>query len=432
MGGVGMDSQIGIRFLSGRVVVLVSLLLALAVPFRAALASSGSLSNLDALRYIASHGDLIQAFGADASKGRSHYEAWGIKEGRTITFDPNRYMASHPDLIMAFAGSEEKATRHYIEWGYREGRSTTAFDGLAYIASHADLMAAFGADSAKATRHYIDWGYKEGRRITFDPLAYIASYADLIVAFATDAVAGTKHYIQWGFKEGRRILFDALAYIARYADIQAAFGSDTVAATKHYILWGSKEGRNGEAVAIHVAGMPSSATSYQPIKVRISTEAPGCRANVFASGDTQILHVRDLGNGEFSFRAPVAYRNATATIKVQTTGASQCAGSATLKMAVTPVESSQLAFMKLSPYRSDIDTAFKSKHYAILEYGMASSYVAERVTTTFCYPTPKDCSTSKDYIPAYVPSGMHAGDFNGDGHQDVVIAADIVDRPYEA
>ncbi|MBM4231448.1 MAG: hypothetical protein FJ184_11985, partial [Gammaproteobacteria bacterium] len=42
------------------------------------------LSDLDALRYIASHPDLIAAFGADASKGRSHYEQWGIKEGRKI------------------------------------------------------------------------------------------------------------------------------------------------------------------------------------------------------------------------------------------------------------------------------------------------------------------------------------------------------------
>jgi hypothetical protein len=427
-----MDKRVGIRLFSGRLVGIFWLFFVFAVPLRPTLASSGPLSDLDSLRYVASHGDLIQAFGADAAKGRSHYEAWGIKEGRKITFDPNRYMASHPDLIMAFAGSEDKATRHYIEWGFREGRSTTAFDGLAYLASHADLMVAFGTDSAKATRHYIDWGYKEGRRITFDPLAYIASYADLIAAFATDAVAGANHYIQWGFKEGRRILFDALTYIARYADIQAAFGSDTVAATKHYILWGSKEGRNGEAVAISVAGVPANATSYQPIKIRISTEASGCRANVSAVGEPQILHVRDLGNGEFSFRAPVAYRNATATIKVQTAGDPQCAGSATLRMAVAPVEASRLAFMKLSPYRSDIDTAFKSKHYAILEYGMASGYVAERVTTTFCYPTPKDCTTSKDYIPAYVPSGMHAGDFNGDGHQDVVIAADIVDRPYEA
>ena len=225
-------------------------------------AQISSLSDLDSLRYIASHPDLIEVFGADAGKGRSHYEQYGSKEGRKITFDPNRYMASHPDLILALGGSEERATRHYIQWGYREGRSTTAFDGLAYIASHGDLIAAFGTDSVKATRHYIDWGYVEGRRVTFDPLAYIASYADLIASFATDAVAGAKHYIEKGYQEGRRILFDALGYLARNFDLQQAFGSDTVAATKHYINWGFKEGRAYSfTVSVDIAGAGSASTT---------------------------------------------------------------------------------------------------------------------------------------------------------------------------
>jgi hypothetical protein len=245
-------------------------LLALTVIGANSFAQIGRLSDFDSLRYIASHGDLIQAFGADAGKGRSHYEQYGVNEGRRITFDPNRYMASHPDLILAFGGSEEKATRHYIEWGYREGRTTTGFDGLAYIASYGDLIAAFGTDSAKATRHYIDWGYKEGRRISFDPLAYIASYADLIAAFATDAIAGAKHYIEWGYKEGRRILFDALAYIARYADIQAAFGSDIAAATRHYIQYGFREGRSFAPVA--------DGTAAYNLTVSLKAEAPSAGA----------------------------------------------------------------------------------------------------------------------------------------------------------
>lgn len=272
-----------IRFVVPRLALLASLLVT------SVQAQVAPLSDLDSLRYIASHGDLIQVFGADPSKGRSHYEQWGVKEGRKITFDPNRYMASHPDLIIAFAGSEEKATRHYIEWGYREGRSITAFDGLAYLASHADLMAAFGDDSAKATRHYIDWGYKEGRRITFDPLAYIASYADLIAAFATDVVAGAKHYIQWGFKEGRKILFDALAYIARHADIRAAFGNDSVAATKHYIQFGFKEGRSFAPVSV--------TNSTYSLNIFLKAEGP-------SAGDTLPFTNPNVGGNIADFKNP--------------------------------------------------------------------------------------------------------------------------------
>jgi hypothetical protein len=80
-------------------------------------AQTASLSDLDSLRYIASHGDLIEAFGADAAKGRSHYEQYGLKEGRKITFDPLQYTASHPDLIEAFGSDATKATTHYIRFG---------------------------------------------------------------------------------------------------------------------------------------------------------------------------------------------------------------------------------------------------------------------------------------------------------------------------
>ncbi len=193
-----------------------------------------ALSDLDALRYIASHPDLIQAYGADANKGRSHYETWGKKEGRTITFNPLNYTASHPDLI-----------------------------------------AAFGTDQVKATTHYIQWGYKEGRQTTFSPFAYIASYIDLIRAFGADAIAGAKHFIEYGLREGRRIVFDALTYINTYADLRAVFGTDTNAGAKHYIEWGVNERRT--ALAPTVVWTPpfvefdNQSKSVQEIPVAIQT-----------------------------------------------------------------------------------------------------------------------------------------------------------------
>jgi uncharacterized protein (DUF1800 family) len=217
---------------------------------RAAIASAAPLSDLDALRYIASHGDLIQAFGADASKGRSHYEQQGLKEGRKITFEPLIYIATHPDLMVAFKVDELQATRHYINHGFKENRSAGNFDPLRHIASHGDLIKAFGLNTTDATKNYILDGYAEGRQSDFDALAYIASHADLMAAFATDVVAATKHFIQWGFNEGRRVTFNALAYIASYADLIGAFGTDVVAATKHYIAFGYQEGRRATFNAV--------------------------------------------------------------------------------------------------------------------------------------------------------------------------------------
>ena len=212
--------------------------------------SQAPLSDLDALRYVASHGDLIEAFGADAVKGRAHYEQFAAKEGRKITFQPLIYIASHPDLMAAFKLDELQATRHYINYGSKENRSSGNFDPLRYIASHGDLITAFGLNTTEATKNYILFGHSEGRKSDFDALAYIASYADLMSAFATDVAAATKHFIQSGFAEGRRITFDALAYIASYADLIAAFGTDVVAAAKHYISFGYQEGRRATFNAV--------------------------------------------------------------------------------------------------------------------------------------------------------------------------------------
>lgn len=210
------------------------------------------LSDLDALRYIASYPDLIQVLGADAAKGRAHYQASGAREGRQISFEPLYYTASYPDLIPAFGTNEIQATTHYIQSGYREGRRVN-FDPLRYAASYPDLLAAFAGDGRKAAAHYIQMGFREGRRPTFsdtDALSYIASYVDLIVAFGSDVAQGIRHYVSVGYREGRRIVFDAIAYIANYADLRQAFGTDTAAATRHWVERGFAEGR--------VASVPSA------------------------------------------------------------------------------------------------------------------------------------------------------------------------------
>ena len=82
------------------------------------------LSELDALRYIASYPDLIRAFGIDAAKGRAHYDTAGTAEGRTISFDPSAYVSRYPDLRSAFGQDLLAATRHYIQYGFAEGRTS--------------------------------------------------------------------------------------------------------------------------------------------------------------------------------------------------------------------------------------------------------------------------------------------------------------------
>ena len=69
-------------------------------------------SDEQALAYIASHADLIDAFGEDPSAGRLHYREHGAAEGRKITFDPFAY-ADRVDIVSR--SRAELAARHYIK-----------------------------------------------------------------------------------------------------------------------------------------------------------------------------------------------------------------------------------------------------------------------------------------------------------------------------
>jgi hypothetical protein len=77
-----------------------------------------------ALRYIASYGDLIDAYGTDYAKGQDHYARYGALEGRIISFNPLAYLNKYSDLRRQFGYDTYSATIHYITTGYYEGRTT--------------------------------------------------------------------------------------------------------------------------------------------------------------------------------------------------------------------------------------------------------------------------------------------------------------------
>jgi uncharacterized repeat protein (TIGR03803 family) len=202
----------------------------------------------DGLDYVASYGDLINAFKSAGSKqaaldsGATHFINSGYHEGRTTTFNGLDYIASYGDLINALGANGDAGAYHYIESGASEGRKTT-FDGLDYIASYGDLINALGANEQAGAAHFINSGYHEGRTTTFNGLDYIASYGDLMQAFGDNNDAGASHYIQAGHNEGRTTSFDGLDYIASYGDLIKALGDNEQAGAEHFIESGHKEGR---------------------------------------------------------------------------------------------------------------------------------------------------------------------------------------------
>ena len=226
-----------------------------------------TLTDFQALNYIASNADLIGAFGINIDAAKSHYTNNGISEGRSLTtFSAANYLAKYSDLAAAFGGNETLALKHYIQSGYAEGRtdsvtgsgsgsgsgltpsSPTAlsdFEALNYIASYSDLISIFGINTTAASSHYVNSGYAEGRaKDNFDEWGYLASNNDLMGAFGSNTTDAIKHYISYGKSEGRSTnIFNAESYLNNYADLRSAFGNDHTLAKKHYVESGFYEGR---------------------------------------------------------------------------------------------------------------------------------------------------------------------------------------------
>lgn len=182
------------------------------------------------------------------------------------TFDPLRYIASNGDLIGAFGTDTAAGLAHYGHYGYAESRATERFSAYAYLATYTDLVGAFGVNATSATDHYIRYGYNEGRGIGFDTTAYLASNTDLLAAFGADGDRAARHWLEYGRSEARSLSsFDAAGYLARYGDLRAAFGTDLTAATRHYVENGYWEGRSPTGVAAAVASAAAAPQVTPPL-----------------------------------------------------------------------------------------------------------------------------------------------------------------------
>lgn len=209
--------------------------------------SVATLTQFNAIDYIAGYDDLVRAFGMNGESGFLHFAYGGFYEGRKQdNFDGLQYVAAYDDLLQAFGMNEGAAADHFLRAGFGEQRQRDGFDGVDYVAGYDDLIRAFGADEHASAMHFILSGFGEGRqRDAFDAIQYLAGYRDLIAAFGSDEQAAALHFVTTGFFEGRsRHGFDAGSYLDKYADLRAAFGDNHAAATAHYVSTGYYEGRS--------------------------------------------------------------------------------------------------------------------------------------------------------------------------------------------
>jgi ELWxxDGT repeat protein len=105
---------------------------------------------IDMLNFVASYGDLINAFGTNQQAAQNWYNT--REPNRAETFDGLDYVASYGDLIHALGANNDAGATHYIDYGHNEGRVTT-FDVAGYESTHPDLVGKFSSNDAFLTAY---------------------------------------------------------------------------------------------------------------------------------------------------------------------------------------------------------------------------------------------------------------------------------------
>ena len=164
-----------------------------------------------------------------------------------ISFEPNFYASTYLDLYNAFGYNTNALNSHWNSFGVREGRiASPIFDAEFYYIAHPDLQINIGKNYFALRNHFLNSGINEtpGRISSeiFDVSYYKNTYPDIATMSNTDAC---KHFLTLGILEGRTgsRFFSVKRYVEKYADLQSAFGVDYRSALSHYYRNGKSEGR---------------------------------------------------------------------------------------------------------------------------------------------------------------------------------------------
>ena len=178
---------------------------------------------------------------------------------------------------------------------------------------------------------------------------------------------------------------------------------------------GSSNSINDPAMplTIDISGLQSEIFSFDPIELSISSNYSNCSYSL-ASDD---IFWNEVENNTFKFNAPIIFEDQQSyTIKVSSLRTESCPyGQKNIELSVKKMPTK----FNASPSNSN---DLKTDYYHIADIGFGGLEITERYSATICYPTPDDCVYYNDELFGQDAHNMATGDFNGDGHEDVVVA----------
>lgn len=226
-----------------------------------------SVDLFDANFYRAANSDLAAAGLTTDAQLRSHFQNFGIDEGRLFSSvaNINFYRASNSDLAAAGLNTNRQALNHLQNFGVAEGRNFSQFvDINFYLNTNSDVNQAYRGNKEQALGHLRSFGINEGR--IFSPFIgfvdqetdtytpndtfrglnyYLQLNPDVNQAVGGSRVRALEHLEIYGVNETRSFspFVDVGYYLAANPDVNQAFRGNRGRAFEHLVSFGVNEPR---------------------------------------------------------------------------------------------------------------------------------------------------------------------------------------------
>ena len=158
---------------------------------------------------------------------------------------------------------------------------------------------------------------------------------------------------------------------------------------------------------------PTLVNSYSQFEVSVVSQEEISEMRVVSDGFIVLASTEQ----SLTLVSPIVQRNETIDYSVDVTTADGRSKRVGLQIEVALYEHDVSRTRHLKP--DDLEGT-SSKDYAVFNFGFETVFVNERYNETYCYPTVNDCDERDGSFTADAHN-MMVGDFNGDGHQDLVV-----------
>ena len=159
---------------------------------------------------------------------------------------------------------------------------------------------------------------------------------------------------------------------------------------------------------------PETAHGYSEIDITVVSDAAIAKVEIISDR----LDVVSSGSDYVTVRTPIIQQDEVIKYEVRVSAVDGAVKTSARRIKVVLYDHDVDHARHLSP--ADLSGTV-TDDYAVFNFGFETVFINERYTETYCYPTIDDCSTLDGSFTADAHNSM-VGDFNGDGHQDLVVA----------